>query len=105
MLKSSVIMLILLVAAVMASAQERHNVRVGGVVTAVDDSAKTFTCHWKAGDRIFKTTDKTTYWIGGKQATWADVKVGAEVTVTSRRDVDKGIVADKVEITKPGGTP
>jgi hypothetical protein len=94
------LMLLVAVAAVMASAQERPTIRGGGIVSAVDDGAKSFTCHWKKGDRIFKTTDKTTYWIGEKQAAWADVKVGAEVTVTSHRDA-KGIMADKVEIKPP----
>jgi hypothetical protein len=99
MRKISVVALILFAIAVMASSQERVKIR-GGVVTSVDDAAKTFTCKWKTGEWTFKTTDKTDYWIGETKGSWADVKVGAEVKVTSHLD-GKDHVADKVQIKAP----
>src|ERR1700681_1593732 len=38
-----------------ASAQEVKHRKPGGTVTAVDDAAKTFTCHWKTKEWTFKT--------------------------------------------------
>ncbi|HVT58474.1 MAG TPA: hypothetical protein VHR45_08740 [Thermoanaerobaculia bacterium] len=83
-----------------APAKETTGAKRVGAVTAVDDTAKTFTCHWHDKDWTFKTTDKTTYWLGTKAATWSDVKVGIGVSVVSHGE-GGGQVADKVTIKPP----
>jgi hypothetical protein len=89
-----------------ASAQEvKHTIR--GAVTAVDDAAKTFTCHWKTKDWTFKTNDKTTYSVGTKAGFWSDLKLGSEVSVSSH-DEGSDHIADQVSIKAPkaaGATP
>jgi hypothetical protein len=62
------------------------------IVTAVDNDAKTFSCHAKAGETVYtyKTTARTIFRVAGKRARlsylWnkgglSDLKVGATVTV------------------------
>jgi hypothetical protein len=82
-----------------ASAQDVKHKRAG-VVTAVDDAAKTFTCQWKTKDWTFKTNDKTTYSVGTKAGSWSDLKVGSEVSVTSH-DEGSDHIADQVSIKAP----
>lgn len=70
----------------------------GGKVSAVSDASKTFTLKWKTKESSYRTSAETTYLIGEKKATWSDLKVGDEVTVTYHLD-GKDRVADKVSIT------
>jgi hypothetical protein len=88
-------------AAAAASAQDvQHKKAKTGAVTAIDDAAKTFTCHWKTTDWTFKTNDKTTYSVGTKAGSWSDLKVGSEVKVTSH-DEGSDHIADQVSIKAP----
>jgi hypothetical protein len=80
---------------------------VSGKLVKVDPKAHAFTVqyfvpwHSKHGnashdvshERTFKTTDKTTYWVGSTKGSWASVTKGAHVTVTANAGV-----ADKVQI-------
>jgi len=80
-----------------------------GKITAVDDTAKTFTCHEKTGDTTYKTKvgspdatgfgirNETIFWLGKEKASWADLKVGGWARVTAH-DEGGDKVADKVEI-------
>jgi hypothetical protein len=46
------------------SAAARSSIEEPGTVTAVNDKAHTFRCHWKNGEPTYKTSDKTLYWGG-----------------------------------------
>ena len=83
-----------------------------GKVTAVDDTAKTFTCREKTGDTTYGIRDaapdetglgihnETIFWLGEQKASQADLKVGAWVKVTSHDERGRR-VADKVELRVP----
>jgi hypothetical protein len=55
------------------------------IVTAVDDIAKTFSCHAKAGEPswTYKTTNKTIFRVVGRtrRGSFSDIKVGEVVSV------------------------
>ena len=51
-----------------------------GMVSAVDQSAKTFTIAGKEQSRVFKVTDKTTVTKGGNAATIKDIAENEEVS-------------------------
>jgi hypothetical protein len=99
MRKLLTVSLVLCLAISMAAAAQtsKPQVKLRGTVTAVDAAAKTFTCHWKTGDMTFKTTDKTQYWKGGKQGSWADLKAGDTVSV-GYHDEGADRVAETVRI-------
>jgi Domain of unknown function (DUF5666) len=78
---------------------ERSTQARAGIVTTLDDGAKTFGCHWKTRDWTYRTTDKTTFRIGGQAGSWSDLKVGQTVKVSYHWQ-DKNRVADRVTITK-----
>lgn len=67
------------------------------IVTAIDDVAKTFSCHAKAGEPswIYKTTEKTVFRTAGKRVrlshiwskgSFSDIKVGEIVSVRYHLD-------------------
>jgi hypothetical protein len=82
-------------------------------VTAVDQSAQTFTVRWarQAGadfsvatpygglsrQRTFQMNDETTFWVGNTKGSLADVAKGALVNVSAHSD-GSDRVADKVQI-------
>ena len=68
-----------------------------GVVASVDDTTHTFTCHGGKRDWTYKTTEKTVYLVGAKNASWSDLKKGAQVEVTYKIG-GKFRFADKVVI-------
>jgi Domain of unknown function (DUF5666) len=68
-----------------------------GVVSKIDDAAKTFGCHWKEDDWIFRATDQTVFLIGGSKGAWQDLKVGQRIEVESHAQ-DNDRVADRVTI-------
>ena len=84
---------------------------VSGKVVKVDPNAHAFTVQYSvpwhshhgnathdiSHERTFKTTDKTTYWVGSSKGSWANVTKGVHVTVTANAGV-----ADKVQI--PSGS-
>ena len=85
-----------------ALAQENEHVERSirlGIVTTLDDAAKTFGCHWKTRDWTYRTTDKTTFQIGSQAGSWSDLKVGQTVEVGFHW-LGKNRVADRVTIAK-----
>ena len=79
---------------------ERSTGKIGnGIVTTLDDAAKTFGCHWKTRDWTYRTTDKTTFRIGSQAGSWSDLKVGQSVKVNYHWQ-GKNRVADRVTIAK-----
>jgi len=68
-----------------------------GTVTAVDAAAKSFTCHWRTGDRTYGTTDKTVFRMGRKRASFSDLKPGEIVQVSYHRAGGER-VSDRVTI-------
>jgi|SRR5579863_160640 len=72
-----------------------------GEVSAKDDTAKTITVHPKTGaDWTFTTNDKTSYWMGKKKATWADIATGQTAHISCTMD-GTNMVATKVRLSAP----
>ena len=74
--------------------------RGGGTVTAIDGGARTFTAVRRGRSSTYQTTDKTRFLVGGAQAAWSDLKVGARVQVRWHRAGNERI-ADIVGIRPP----
>jgi hypothetical protein len=70
-----------------------------GTIVGLDAATKTFICQWGGEDRTYKTTDKTVFRVGTKNASWSDLKMGERVNILYRV-VDKDRVADRVTIEK-----
>jgi len=68
-----------------------------GTIIKVDDAAKSFICQWGGKDITYKTTDKTVFKTGGKDAALSDLKEGTRVTILYHT-VDKDRVADRVTV-------
>lgn len=81
-------------------------------VTGVNQKAHSFTGHWKEPDKSdkgtqpylgnsreinFKSNDKTTYWVGSRKGSWANVTKGVRVNVTAHSEGSDKVV-DKVQI-------
>ncbi len=71
--------------------------RGGGVVTAIDDQAHSFTCVRRKRAWTYHTTASTKYFVGTAQGSWADLKVGAVVQLRWHRSHARR-VADDVRI-------
>jgi hypothetical protein len=69
-----------------------------GVVTAIDNAGKTFTCHWRTSDWTYRTDDRTVFRMGRGAGSWSDLKVGETVQVDSHVETN-GQVADLVTIS------
>lgn len=92
----------LIVGAAESPAKEGKKIAIG-VITAVDEKGKSFSCHWKAKDGkttdwTYLTNEKTAFELNSKKAMFADLKVGEKVQVKFHR-VEKDRVADAVTIT------
>jgi hypothetical protein len=80
-------------------------------VVKVDPNARTFTVQYSAAwhsrhgmsshdvshESTYKTTEKTTFWVGNAKGSWANVTKGALVNVTGHTE-GSSRVADKVQI-------
>jgi hypothetical protein len=66
-------------------------------INAIDDQARTFSCNWHRTNWTYKTTERTTYWIGRAKASWSDLRVGANVRIKFHR-ANRVRVADVVRI-------
>ena len=91
-----------MLAVVSATLALTANVRAAeqtGKIISVDPAAKTFICQWGGEDRLYKTTDKTVFRVGTKNATWADLKLGERVNILYRM-ADKERIAERVVIEK-----
>ena len=69
-----------------------------GMVSAVDQSAKTFTIAGKTTSRVFKVTDKTVVTKAGNPATMADIVENQEVSGSYRKNADGTLEAKTVKI-------
>jgi hypothetical protein len=95
-----VIAVLLLVAYAVTPAAARP-LRSTGIVTAIDDGAKSFDCHWRTSAWVYATGDKTVFLVGRKSGSFSDLKVGALVKVDYHL-VGKDRVADRIVIGAAG---
>ena len=69
-----------------------------GMVSAVDQTAKTFTIAGKGSSRIFKVTDKTAVTKAGKPATMTDITENVEVSGSYWKAADGSLEAKTVKV-------
>jgi hypothetical protein len=78
--------------------QSTRPVPFHGMVSAVDQSAKTFTIAGKDTSRVFKVTDKTAVTKAGKSATMSDIVENEEVSGSYWKNADGSLEAKTVKI-------
>ena len=69
-----------------------------GMVSAVDQKARTFTIAGKETSRVFKVTDKTTVMKGGNTATMKDIVENEEVSGSYWKNPDGTLEAKNVKL-------
>jgi hypothetical protein len=69
-----------------------------GMISAVDQNAKTFTLSGKKQSRVFKVTDKTSITKAGKPATMTDVTENKEASGSYWRNADGTLEAKTVKL-------
>lgn len=69
-----------------------------GMVSAVDQKAKTFTIAGKQNSRVFKVTDKTTVTKGANSASMADIVENEEVSGSYWKHADGTLEAKVVKL-------
>jgi hypothetical protein len=69
-----------------------------GMISAVDQSAKTFTIAGKETSRVFKVTDKTTVTKDGNPATMSDIAEKEEVRGSYWKNADGSLEARSVKL-------
>jgi len=69
-----------------------------GMVSAMDQTAKTFTIAGKGSSRVFKVTDKTAVTKAGKPATMTDITENVEVSGSYWKAADGSLEAKTVKI-------
>jgi hypothetical protein len=72
-----------------------------GNVTAIDGTAKSFSCNWKKKDWTYKTTDMTTFRADKKKAAFTDLMVGQLVNVKFHLDGQDRVADRVVVVSKP----
>ena len=78
--------------------QSTRPVPFHGMVSAVDQTAKTFSIAGKDAPRVFKVTDKTTVTKAGKSATMTDIAENGEVSGSYWKAADGSLEAKTVKI-------
>src|ERR1700676_727425 len=73
-----------------------------GMVSAVDQNAKTFSIAGKSSSRVFKVTDKTAVTKAGKPATMADITENVEVSGSYWKAADGSLEAKAVKVGPMG---
>jgi hypothetical protein len=73
-----------------------------GMVSAVDQTAKTFTIAGKTSSRVFKVTDKTAVTKAGQPATMADIAENVEVSGSYWKAADGNLEAKTVKVGPMG---
>ncbi len=68
------------------------------MVSAVDQTAKTFTITGKTSSRVFKITDKTTVTKAGQPATMSDMAENVEVSGSYWKAADGSLEAKTVKV-------
>ena len=88
-----------LMAAVLSTAfvVSAHAKEQTGTIVSINDGANSFVCEWKDKSWTYRTTDKTSFRVRGKNGAFSDLKAGVRVNVGYHTD-DKGRVADWVNI-------
>jgi hypothetical protein len=79
-----------------------HPIPFRGKVSAVDQSAKTFTVGGKQGSRVFKVTENTTITKAGAAATMTDIVENEHVRGACLKQADGTFEAKTVMIGPPG---
>jgi hypothetical protein len=69
-----------------------------GMISAVDQKAKTFTITGKEKSRVFKVTDKTTVTKGGNAVTMKDIAENEEVSGSYWKNPDGTLEAKNVKL-------
>src|SRR5882724_6890879 len=69
-----------------------------GMISAVDQKAKTFTTTGKEKSRVFKVTDKTTVTKGGNAVTMKDLAENEEVSGSYWKNPDGTLEAKNVKL-------
>lgn len=69
-----------------------------GMISAVDQKAKTFTIAGKTSSRVFKVTDKTVVTKGGATATMSDIAENQEVAGSYWKQSDGSLEAKTVKV-------
>jgi Cu/Ag efflux protein CusF len=69
-----------------------------GVISAVDQAAKTFTIAGKTKSRVFKVGDKAEITKGGSPATMSDIAENSEVSGSYWKNADGSLEAKTVKI-------
>lgn len=69
-----------------------------GMISAVDEKAKTFTIKGKESSRVFKVTDKTVITKNGAPATFKDLAANEEVTGSYWKAADGTLEAKTVKL-------
>jgi hypothetical protein len=69
-----------------------------GVISAVDQTAKTFTIAGKTKSRVFKVGDKAEITKGGSPATMSDIAENSEVSGSYWKNADGSLEAKTVKI-------
>jgi hypothetical protein len=73
-----------------------------GMVSAVDQTAKTFTIAGKASSRVFKVTDKTALTKAGQPAAMTDIAENVEVSGSYWKGADGSLEAKMVKVGPMG---
>lgn len=93
-----ILLAVTLATAFVAAASARPPPISGGTITAVNDAGRSFNCHWQTADWSYQTNAKTTFRVGTKNASFADLKIGDTVQV-KYHVAGKDRIADRVVIT------
>ena len=80
------------------SKQAARPIPFHGMVSAVDQDAKTFTIAGKKTSRVFKVTDKSTITKGRNAATMKDIVQNEEVSGSAWKNPDGSLEAKTVKI-------
>jgi len=84
-----------------ATTQPTRPIPFRGKISAVDQTAKTFTVAGKQHSRVFKVTDNTTITKADAAATMADIVAGEQVRGTCLKQEDGTLEAKTVKLGPP----
>jgi hypothetical protein len=85
-----------------AAKQSTRPVPFHGMISAVDQNAKTFTIAGKKQSRVFKVTDKTTVTKDGKTASMQDITENEEASGSYWKNADGTLEAKMVRLGPVG---
>ena len=86
-----------------AAAKAPRPIPFHGMVSAVDQSAKTFTIAGKTATRVFKVSDRTEIMKGAGAGTFSDIVANEEVSGSYWKAADGSLEAKKVKVGKATG--